>query len=93
MITTVTAASFKKQIDEMLNRVRYRHESIVISEFGEPAAVLIEPALFSRISRIQDRFNNLTNRITEAFEGIAEKEGLARIKTAVSASRKKNRGK
>ncbi|MFM7272532.1 MAG: type II toxin-antitoxin system prevent-host-death family antitoxin [Gammaproteobacteria bacterium] len=52
----------------MLNRVQYRHDSVLISKDGKPVAALIDARLFERIPRMQDRFDALCQRI-EARHG------------------------
>ena len=88
MITEATAVALRQNLGDMLNRVQYRRDSIVITKDGKPVAALVDAALFERIRAMQDRFDALCDRIAKGYEGIPEKQGLAEIDAAVSAVRK-----
>lgn len=88
MITEATAVALRQNLGDMLNRVQYRRDSIVITKDGKPVAALVDAALFERIRAMQDRFNALCDRIAKGYEGIPEEQGLAEIDAAVSAVRK-----
>lgn len=88
MITEATAVALRQNLGDMLNRVQYRRDSIVITKDGKPVAALVDAALFERIRAMQDRFDALCDRIARGYEGIPEEQGLAEIDAAVSAVRK-----
>lgn len=88
MITEATAVALRQNLGDMLNRVQYRRDSIVITKDGKPVAALVDAALFERIRAMQDRFDALCDRIAKGYEGIPEEQGLAEIDAAVSAVRK-----
>ncbi|WP_191833326.1 type II toxin-antitoxin system Phd/YefM family antitoxin [Pseudomonas fluorescens] len=90
MITEVSAVSFRQNLGEMLNQVQYRNDSIVINKDGKPVAALVDAELFARIRRMQERFEALSGRISEAYTGVPVEEGLAEIETAVAAERKRD---
>jgi hypothetical protein len=46
----------------MLNKVQYRHDSIVIKSDGKPIAALVDARLFERICCLQARFDALCER-------------------------------
>ncbi len=79
MVTEVSAVKFRQNLGEMLNRVQYRNDSIVISKDGKPVAALVDAELFERIRRMRSRFDELTARIAEGFANIPEEEGMAEI--------------
>ncbi len=87
MITETNAVTFRKNLGEMLNRVQYRNDSIVINKDGKPVAVLVDVELFARICRMRGRFDALSNRIAEAYQETPEAEGLAEINRVVAAAR------
>jgi prevent-host-death family protein len=87
MITETNAVTFRKNLGDMLNRVQYRHDSIVINKDGKPVAVLVDAQLFARIRRLQDRFDALSKRIEAGFANIPEAEGLAEVDAAVAELR------
>jgi prevent-host-death family protein len=82
MITEVSAVSFRQNLGEMLNKVQYRNDSILINKDGKPVAALIDAALFARIRRQQERFDALAARLAADFAGIPQDEGLADIDRA-----------
>ncbi|HUY81804.1 MAG TPA: type II toxin-antitoxin system Phd/YefM family antitoxin [Acidobacteriaceae bacterium] len=89
MVTEVNAVNFRQNLGEMLNRVEYRNESIVIQKDGKPVAALVDAEMFARIRRMRERFDALSGRILKAYEGIPEAEGLAEIDKAVARERKR----
>lgn len=88
MITEVNAVTFRQNLGEMLNQVQYRNDSIVINKDGKPVAALVDAELFARIRRMRERFDALSDRITEAYAEVPVEEGLAEIDAAVVAERK-----
>ena len=88
VITEATAVALRQNLGDMLNRVQYRRDSIVITKDGKPVAALVDASLFERIRAMQDRFDALCDRIAKGYEGIPEEQGLAEIDAAVSAVRK-----
>jgi prevent-host-death family protein len=87
MVTEVNAVHFRQNLGEMLNQVQYRNDSIVINKDGKPVAALVDAELFARIRRMQDRFDELTRQVAEAFADVPEEQGLAEIDAAVEEVR------
>jgi prevent-host-death family protein len=87
MVTEVTAVNFRQNLGEMLNQVQYRNDSIVISKDGKPVAALVDAELFARIRRMQDRFDELSDRIAKAYADVPEEEGIAEIDAVVAQER------
>jgi prevent-host-death family protein len=87
MITETSAVNFRQNLGEMLNRVQYRHDSVVINKDGKPVAVLVDARLFERIRRMQDRFDALCQRIEAGYANVPEPEGLDEIQAAVRLER------
>lgn len=87
MITETSAVAFRQNLGDMLNQVHYRSDSIVINKDGKPIAALVDARLFARIRRLQSRFDELSRRLAQGFEGVPEGEGLAEIDAAVQATR------
>ncbi|KXU38315.1 prevent-host-death protein [Ventosimonas gracilis] len=88
MITEVSAVNFRQNLGEMLNQVQYRNDSIVINKDGRPVAALVDAELFARIRRMRERFEALSQRISEGYAATPMHEGLAEIDAAVAAVRK-----
>lgn len=87
MITEVSAVSFRQNLGEMLNQVQYRNDSIVINKDGKAVAALVDAELFARIRRMRDRFDELSNRIAQAYADIPGEKGIAEIDSIVSRVR------
>lgn len=87
MITQTSAVAFRQNLGEMLNRVQFRRESIVIQKDGKSVAVLVDPQIFERICRMQARFDALCGRIERGYASEPQEAGLAEIEAAVAAER------
>lgn len=87
MITETSAVNFRQNLGEMLNRVQYRHDSVVIKKDGKPVAALVDARLFERIRRMQGRFDALCHRIEAGFAVLPEANGLAEIEAVVALER------
>ena len=89
MVNEVSAVNFRQNLGEMLNQVQYRRDSIVINKDGKPVAALVDAGLFERIRRMRARFDELSNRIAEAYANVPENEGLAEIDAVVAKERRR----
>lgn len=87
MIREVNAVTFRQNLGEMFNQVQYRSDSIVINKDGKPVAVLVDAELFARIRRMQERFDELSTRISRAYGEVPAAKGLAEIDAAVARER------
>ncbi len=88
MISETSAVNFRQKLGDMLSRVQYRHDSIVINKDGKPVAALVDARLFERIRRMQGRFDALSERIEKGFSSIPQEQGLAEIDAAVADDRR-----
>lgn len=91
MISKTSAVAFRRNLGAMIDRVRFRHESIVISRYGRPAAALIDACLFKRIHRMQNRFDELTDRLAKSYASVPVEDGVAEIELAAVEVRRKYR--
>jgi len=91
MITEVSAVNFRQNLGEMLSRVQYRNDSIVISKDGRAVAALVDAELFARIRRMRERFETLSRQVSDAYTAVPMKEGLAEIDEVVTAVRQSKR--
>lgn len=91
MVSNVNAVTFRQNLGEMLNQVQYRNDSIVINKDGKPVAALVDAELFARIRRMQERFDQLSQRIADAYSDVPMDEGLKEIDSAVSRRRRQRR--
>ena len=88
MITETTAVTLRQNLGDMLNRVQYRRDSIVITKDGKPVAALVDAALFERIRAMQERFDALCDRIAKGYENVPQDEGMAEIERACDLARR-----
>jgi prevent-host-death family protein len=88
MVKEVNAVAFRQNLGEMLNQVQYRKDSIVINKDGKPVAALVDAELFARIRRMWERFDELSQRVADAYASVPEEEGMAEIDAVVSAVRR-----
>jgi len=78
----------RKNLGELLNEVRYRRDSVLITKGGKPVAALVDVDLFARIRLLDVEFDRLTAQLEERYSevgpGITERE----IDAAVRAVRR-----
>ena len=87
MVTEVSAVLFRQNLGEMLNQVQYRTDSIVVNKDGKPVAALVGADLFARIRNMRDRFDQLSNRVAEAYADVPAELGVAEIDAAMAQER------
>jgi prevent-host-death family protein len=88
MITEKNAVDPRQNLDEMLNLVQYRHDTVLINKNDKPVAALINIRLFNRLRRMQTRFDALCERIETGYEGVDGAEGSTEIEAAVELERR-----
>jgi len=87
MINEVNAVTFRQNLGDMLNQMQYRHDSILIKKDGKPLAALIDAQLFERICRFKERFDNLSEKIAEAYTKVPPEEGMTEIDAIIRDTR------
>ncbi len=92
MIREAAAVKVRQNLGEMLNEVRYKHDSIVIHKDGQPVAALVDMGLFERIRAMEERFTRLTDGIRAAFAPLDDTVLEQVIDEAVSDARKASAG-
>ncbi len=88
MVTEVSAVNFRQNLGEMLNQVQYRNDSILVNKDGKPVAALVDAGLFARIRAMRDRFDQLSNRIAEAYVDLPVEQGMTEIDAAIAQERR-----
>jgi len=89
MVTEVNAVTFRQNLGEMLNQVQYRNDAVVVNKDGKPVAALVDAALFARIRVLRDRFDQLSNRVAEAYADVPVEQGMAEIAAAIKKERRR----
>ena len=92
MINEVSAVAFRQNLGEMINQVQYRHDSILIKKDGKPVAALVDAQLFERIRRFKNRFDALSQEISDAYANVPEAQGMAEIEALVAEIRHADAG-
>ena len=87
MVTEVSAVKFRQNLGEMINQVQYRNDSIVITKDGKPVAALVDAALFARIRRAREQFDEIAGRIAADFADVPPEVGMAEIDALVAEER------
>ena len=93
MTREATAMTVRQNLGDILNRVQYRRERVIITKAGKPVAALIDMALFEKIRENEEEFQRMTDEIAKAFAGMPDKKALALVEEAVKAARKNTRKK
>jgi prevent-host-death family protein len=88
MVSTINAVTFRQNLGAMLNQVRYGNNSIVIHKYGKPVAALVDAGLFARIRRMQERFDELSQRIADAYAEVPLETDLKGIDSAARRERR-----
>ena len=89
MITEVSAVTFSQNLGEMLNKVQYRNDNLVITKDGKPVAALVDARMFERLQRMQALFDALCERIEQGFAQVPEEDGIKEINAALTSERRK----
>ncbi len=89
MIRTAPVMTIRKNLGEILNEVEYKHDTVVITRAGKPAAAIIDINLFQKIKCMKERFQKLSSELADAFVHLTEEEKNALIEEAVSNNKKK----
>ena len=87
MIREITAMDARKNFGELLNEVKYRHDSILIKKAGKPIAALIDVDLFKKIRVLKYQFESLTDELSKTYEGIPVEDAEDEIKEALEKSK------
>jgi len=93
MVTEVSAENLRQNLGEMLSQVQDCNDSILINKGGKPVAALVSPEMFARIRRMQERFDELSAKIAEAYADVPMEEGMAEIDALVAEERARSRAR
>ncbi len=78
----------RKNFGEILNEVKYRHDTILIKKAGKPIAAIIDLDLFERIKAMKYQFDSLTEELGKTYEGFSVEDAENEIEEAVKNVRK-----
>ena len=77
----------RQNLGELLNHVQYHGDSVVVTKDGKPVAALVDYPLFERIRQLRERFDQLTEKMGHAYDGVADATAQAEIHDAVKSAR------
>ena len=89
MIREAAAMTVRKNLDELLNELQYRRDSVLITKGGKPVAALINVELFERIRLLEAEFGRLTSELAERYSDVDQATTEAEVKAALRAVRRK----
>jgi len=94
IMTTISAGEMRNRIGDILARIRYAGEHIVIQRKGEPVAAIISFAEYQQLmelqkkQRLEERHRRFARlREAAAYSGMPEEEALALAQEAADSIR------
>jgi prevent-host-death family protein len=93
MIREVPAMTVRQNLGDLLNELQYRKGRIVITKGGKPVAALIDIALFERLRKLDEEFEQSAGALAKALTRVGAAEGAALVDEAVKAARRRKRAR
>ena len=89
MMREAPATTVRQKLGDLLKEVQYRKGRIVITKRGKRVAALIDIALFDRLRKLEEGFEELSGGLAKAFAGMQPAKGAALVDEAVQWARRK----
>lgn len=89
MIREAPAMTVRQNLGELLNEVQYRQGKVLITKAGKPVAALVDVALFERIRKLDQEFDELAAELAQAFTDQPAPAVEKLVDEAVRAARRK----
>jgi prevent-host-death family protein len=93
MIREAPAMTVRQNLGDLLSEVQYRKGKVIITKAGKPVAALVDIALFERIRKLDEEFDQMREELTRAFADMPEKQVEALVDEAVKEARTRRRKK
>lgn len=93
MIREAPAMTVRQNLGDLLSEVQYRKGKVIITKAGKPVAALVDIALFERIRKLDEEFDQMREELARAFAGMPEKRVEALVDEAVKEARARRRKK
>ncbi len=87
MIREAPAMTVRQNLGELLSEVQYRKGKVIITKAGKPVAALVDIALFERIRKLDEEFDQMREELARAFAAAPEKRVEALVDEAVKEAR------
>lgn len=91
MIYKESAMRVRQNLGELLNKVQYRHDSVLITKADKPVAAIIDIELFEKIRKMKDEFERLSAKFAQAYQNIDPAIAEEEIEEAIYAVRKQQK--
>jgi prevent-host-death family protein len=91
MIYTESAMKVRQNLGDLINKVHYRHDAILITKAEKPVAAIIDIELFEKIRQMKNEFNRLVSKFSQAYQDGEEEIAEAEINEAIKAIRKESK--
>ncbi len=76
-----------RNLGELLDEIRYRGDSVVITKNGRPIVALIDIELFERLCSLDEEYMYLRGELAQAFSNVPPDAGTVMIDEAIHAAR------
>ena len=93
MIREAPAMTVRQNLGDLLSEVQYRKGKVIITKAGKPVAALVDIALFERIRKLDEEFDQMREELARAFADAPEKQVEALVDEAVKEARTRRRRK
>lgn len=93
MIREAPAMTVRQNLGDLLSEVQYRKGKVIITKAGKPVAALVDIALFERIRKLDEEFDQMREELARAFSGMPGKQVEALVDEAVKQARTRRRKK
>jgi len=93
MIHQESTMAVRKNLGDLLNKVQYRHDSILITKLGHPIAAIIDIELFQKIWLMKPEFEQLIAKFKQTYQGVSSAVAETEIDEAIAAARGKSKNK
>lgn len=93
MATRISAKEAQDNFADLLDRVHYGKESVVVEDKGQAFVVVISPDEYERYQRLaRDRFFEVVDEIQQQNEGTSPEEVAADVSAALDDVRQEGDG-
>ena len=93
MIREAPAMTVRQNLGDLLSEVQYRKGKVIITKAGKPVAALVDIALFERIRKLDEEFDQMRKELASAFSDMTEKQVETLADEAVKEARTRRRKK
>ena len=91
MIREAPAMTVRQNLGDLLSEVQYRKGKVIITKAGKPVAALVDIALFERLRKLDEEFDQMREELARAFADVSEKEVEALVDEAIGEARTRRR--